>query len=186
MFDKKKPEFKFLILFIPLIIFWFFFYHYLYKIDEILGLQFDSLTEFSKLLSYQSNFILSLFNIKTSIGIHEDMVVTKILNFQFSHGVWIGEPCNGIKIFGLFTIFIISFEGEWSKKIWFIPLGVLCLHFLNILRISVLTYISAVNPFILDFNHNITFQLITYSAMLGLWYLWIIKFSSLKVNEKKN
>ena len=58
--------------------------------------------------------------------------------------------------------------------------------FLNILRISVLTYISAVNPFILDFNHNITFQLITYSAMLGLWYLWIIKFSTLKVNEKKN
>ena len=114
------------------------------------------------------------------------MVVTKILNYPFSHGVWIGEPCNGIKIFGLFSIFIISFMGKWSKKIWFIPFGILILHFLNIVRISVLTYISAVNPFILDFNHNITFQLITYSAMLGLWYLWIIKFSSSKLYEKKN
>ena len=174
MFDIKKPEFKFLVLFIPLIILWFFFYHYLYKIDEIIELKFDSLTEFSKLLSSQSNFILSIFNFNTSTEIHGEMVVTKILDFPFSHGVW------------LFTIFIISFKGDWSKKIWFIPLGVLCLHFLNILRISVLTYISAVNPFILDFNHNITFQLITYSAMLGLWYLWILKFSSLKVNEKKN
>tara|TARA_X000000950_G_scaffold231134_1_gene279588 strand:- start:848 stop:1408 length:561 start_codon:yes stop_codon:yes gene_type:complete len=186
LFDIKKPEFKFLILFIPLIIFWFFFYHYLYKIDEILGLQFDSLTEFSKLLSYQSNFILSIFNIKTSIEIHGDMVVMKILNYPFSHGVWIGEPCNGIKIFGLFTIFIIAFDGSFNNKLWYIPLGILILHFLNIIRISVLTYISAVNPFILDFNHNITFQLIIYTAMLGMWYLWILKFSSFKLNEKKN
>ena len=186
MFDIRKPEFKFLITFIPLIIIWFFFYHYLYKIDEILELKFDSLTEFSKLLSSQSNFFLHIFNVNTSVEIHGDMVVTKILNYPFSHGVWIGEPCNGIKIFGLFSIFIISFDGSWSKKLWYIPLGILILHFLNIIRISVLTYISAVNPFILDFNHNITFQLITYSAMLGLWYLWILKFSFLKFNEKKN
>ena len=102
------------------------------KIDEILELKFDSLTEFSKLLSSQSNFILSIFNFNTSTEIHGDMVVTKILDYPFSHGVWIGEPCNGIKIFGLFTIFIISFKGKWSKKIWFIPLGILCLHFLKI------------------------------------------------------
>ncbi len=186
MFDIKKPEFKFLVLFIPLIIFWFFFYHYLYKIDEILGLQFDSLTEFSKLLSSQSNFILSIFNFNTSTEIHEEIVVTKILDYPFSHGVWIGEPCNGVKIFGLFTIFIISFNGSWTNKLWYIPLGILILHLFNIVRISILTYISAVDPFILDFNHNITFQLITYSAMLGLWYLWILKFSSFKLNEKKN
>ena len=186
MFNIKKPEFKFLILFIPLIIVWFSFYHYLYKIEKFLFFQFNSLTEFSKLLSYQSNFILSIFNIDTSIEIHGDMVVTKILNYPFNHGVWIGEPCNGVKIFGLFTIFIISFNGSWTNKLWYIPLGILILHLFNIVRISILTYISAVDPFILDFNHNITFQLITYSAMLGLWYLWILKFSSFKLNEKKN
>ena len=114
------------------------------------------------------------------------MVVTKILNYPFNHGVWIGEPCNGVKIFGLFTIFIISFNGSWTNKLWYIPLGILILHLFNIVRISILTYISAVDPFILDFNHNITFQLITYSAMLGLWYIWILKFSSFKLNEKKN
>ena len=114
------------------------------------------------------------------------MVVTKILNYPFSHGVWIGEPCNGIKIFGLFTIFIISFNGSWINKLWYIPLGILILHLFNIVRISILTYISAVDPFILDFNHNITFQMITYFAMLGLWYIWILKFSSFKLNEKKN
>ena len=185
MINLKKPEFKFLTIFIPSITLWFFFYHYLYKIDTFLNLQFDSLTEFSKLLSSQSNYVLSVFGMRTSIEIHGDMIVAKILDYPFNHGVWIGEPCNGIKIFGLFSIFIISFQGKWYRKIWFVPLGILFLHFLNILRISVLTYISATNPYILDFNHNVTFQLIIYGAMLGLWYLWITKFSSLKLNEKK-
>ena len=178
----KKPEFKFIIIFIPLITIWFFLYHNLYKIDFLLGINYSLLTGFSKLLSVQSNFILSIFNFQTSIEIHGDMVVAKILGYPYSHGVWIGEPCNGIKIFGLFTIFILSFKGDIKRKIIFIPIGIAILHFLNVLRIAILTYISATNPYILDFNHNITFQLFIYGSMLALWYLWITKFS-LKINK---
>ena len=182
--DLKKPEFKFIFTFIPLIIIWYFFYHYLYSLDNLIGTNFDFLTEFSKLLTLQSNLILSNFNFETSIEIQGDMVVAKILDYPYSHGVWIGEPCNGIKIFGLFSIFILSFRGEVKQKLLFIPLGVIVLHFLNVLRIAVLTYISGVNPYILNFNHNITFQLIIYAAMLGLWYLWIIKFSLIKEDNE--
>lgn len=179
----KSPEFKFLVTFIPLIITWYFTYHYLYKIDDLLNFDSDLLTGFSKILSSQSNFILSIFNFQTSIEIHGDMVVAKIIDYPYSHGVWIGEPCNGIKVFGLFAIFILSFKGDLIKKLIFIPIGILIIHFLNIIRIALLTYISAVNPFILDFNHNITFQLIIYGSMLALWYLWIIKFSKVKSYE---
>ena len=179
----KSPEFKFLITFIPLIITWYFTYHYLYKIDDLLNFDSDLLTGFSKILSSQSNFILSIFNFQTSIEIHGDMVVAKIIDYPYSHGVWIGEPCNGIKVFGLFAIFILSFKGDLIKKLIFIPIGILIIHFLNIIRIALLTYISAVNPYILDFNHNITFQLFIYGSMLALWYLWIIKFSKVKSHE---
>lgn len=181
--NLKNPEFKFLITFIPLIITWYFTYHYLYKIDDLLNFDSDLLTEFSKILSSQSNFILSIFNFQTSIEIHGDMVVAKIIGYPYSHGVWIGEPCNGIKVFGLFAIFIFSFRGDLIKKLIFVPLGILIIHILNIIRIALLTYISAVNPYILDFNHNITFQLLIYGSMLALWYLWIIKFSKVKSHE---
>jgi len=181
--NLKSPEFKFLITFIPLIITWYFTYHYLYKIDDLLNFDSDLLTGFSKILSSQSNFILSIFNFQTSIEIHGDMVVAKIIDYPYSHGVWIGEPCNGIKVFGLFAIFILSFKGHLIKKLIFIPIGILIIHFLNIIRIAILTYISAVNPYILDFNHNITFQLFIYGSMLALWYLWIIKFSNVKSYE---
>lgn len=181
--NLKSPEFKFLITFIPLIITWYFTYHYLYKIDNLLNFNSDLLLEFSKILSSQSNFILSILNFQTSCEIHGDMVVAKIIGYPYSHGVWIGEPCNGLKVFGLFAIFILSFKGDLVKKIIFIPLGILIIHFLNIIRIALLTYISAVNPYILDFNHNITFQLLIYGSMLALWYLWIIKFSKVKSHE---
>ena len=181
--NLKSPEFKFLITFIPLIITWYFTYHYLYKVDDLLNFDSDLLTGFSKILSSQSNFILSIFNFQTSIEIHGDMVVAKIIDYPYSHGVWIGEPCNGIKVFGLFAIFILSFKGDLIKKLIFIPIGILIIHFLNIIRIALLTYISAVNPYILDFNHNITFQLFIYGSMLALWYLWIIKFSKVKSYE---
>jgi len=176
--DFKNPVLKFLITFIALITTWFFLYNYLYKLDILLGTNYSFLTEFSKFLSIQSNFVLTIFNFQTSTEIQGDMVVTKILDYPYSHGVWIGEPCNGIKIFGLFTIFILSFKGELKKKLIFITIGIAILHLLNILRIAFLTYISATNPYILDFNHNITFQLIIYTAILGLWYWWIIKFSN--------
>ncbi len=184
MFNKIKPEFKFLIQFTSFTIIWFFFYHYLYKIDNLLSLEINLLTTFSKILSYQSNLLLSLFNFKTTTEVQGTMVITKILFYPYSHGVWIGEPCNGIKVFGIFTIFIVSFKGRIFNKIWFILIGILILHVINIIRIALLTYISAVNPYILNFNHNITFQLIVYLSMLGLWYWWIIKFSSF--NEPKN
>ncbi|MFL2589400.1 MAG: exosortase family protein XrtF [Parvicellaceae bacterium] len=181
--NLKSPEFKFLITFIPLIITWYFTYHYLYKIDDLLNFDSELLTGFSKILSSQSNFILSIFNFQTSIEMHGDMVVAKIIDYPYSHGVWIGEPCNGIKVFGLFAIFILSFKGDLIKKLIFIPIGILIIHFLNIIRIALLTYISAVNPYILDFNHNITFQLFIYGSMLALWHLWIIKFSKVKSHE---
>ena len=181
--NLKKPEFNFLFLFIPSILSWFFFYNYLYKIDDFLNLEIDLLTSFSSLLSYQSNNLLSFFKFKTTTEVHGDMVITKILDYPYSHGVWIGEPCNGIKVFGLFSIFIISFKGKVIDKLWFIPIGILILHCINVIRVAILTYISATNPYILDFNHNITFQLIVYVSMLGLWYWWIIQFS--KINEAK-
>tara|TARA_B110000483_G_scaffold241783_1_gene325705 strand:- start:1415 stop:1948 length:534 start_codon:yes stop_codon:yes gene_type:complete len=170
---------KFISIFIPLIVIWFFSYHYIYKIDELLSS--NSLIYFSSILSQQSNIILEIFGFKAITEIHGDMVVSKITGLEFSHGVWIGEPCNGIKVFGLFTIFIISYHGKFLNKLIYIPAGILVLHFLNVLRIGMLTYISAVNPYILDFNHNVTFQLVIYGAMLGLWYLWIIKLSTIEL-----
>lgn len=177
------PATKFIIFFLIGLVIWFTFYHSINKIDLLFGDSHNSLLTFSILLTNQSNFLLEIIGINTILEVNGDIVVNKLLSYPNNHGVWIGEPCNGIKIFGVFSIFIACFKGKVLNKIWFIVLGILILHFLNIIRIASLTYIAAVQPQWLHFNHNITFQVIIYGAMGGLWLIWIKKLSQ---TEKKN
>ena len=177
LINKLNPSTRFLVFFIPLVLTWFISYHFIYGITFI-NVEYDILTSFSVILAKQANFILELLGFETNIEIHGDMVVSKILKYKYQHGVWIGEPCNGIKIFGVFSIFILCLRSKWINKLLFIPVGIFILHLLNVIRVASLTYISAVNPNMLDFNHNITFQIIVYSAMLLLWLFFIKKFTN--------
>ena len=139
----------------------------------------------SMLLGNQANYLLELFGYQPDIDTFDNIVVTKISGTYLNHGVWIGEPCNGLKLFGVFSIFIIAFPGSIKSKLWFIPLGILFLHFFNVLRIGTLTIIAANNPLVLNFNHNITFQIVIYSMIILLWHIWIKQFSGLKTLSKQ-
>lgn len=92
-------------------------------------------------------------------------------------GVWIGDPCNGIALFALFLIFMLSYPGPIRKKLWYIPMGLILIHLVNVLRITALTIIVDVDPTWLDFNHNYTFYIIVYSVVFALWYFWAFKIS---------
>ncbi|GIR60061.1 MAG: hypothetical protein CM15mP65_26420 [Crocinitomicaceae bacterium] len=83
-----------------------------------------------------------------------------------------------LKYLVFFSIFILCLGSKWNYKLSFIAIGIFILHLLNVIRVASLTYIAAVNPKILDFNHNITFQIIIYSAMLLLWLFFIKKFTN--------
>ena len=178
----RNKSFRFIFLFLTGIIVWFSFYHFIYEFDELLSSlshKVDIKKSISILLAKQSNFLLSLFGYNPQIEIYSDMVVTLIQGEKYNHGVWIGEPCNGLKVFGVFSIFIMAFPGSIKAKVWYIPFGVIILHFINVIRIAILTIISAFNPKFLNFNHNVTFQVIIYSFIFLLWYFWTKKISSL-------
>ena len=178
-----NKSFRFVFFFLIGIIIWFSFYHFIYEFDKLFtafSIDIDSKKSISILLAKQSNFILSLIGYDPEIEIYSEMVVTLIQDQKYNHGVWIGEPCNGLKVFGVFSIFIFAFPGKIKNKLWFIPLGIIILHFINVVRIAVLTLISSYNPELLNFNHNITFQVIIYSFIFLLWHIWTKRLSSLK------
>ena len=99
------------------------------------------------------------------------------IGIDASHGVQIGDPCNGISIFALFSGFIIAFPGPWLRKLIYVPLGVGIIYIANLLRIVILCLIAYYAPESLEFNHNYTFTVIVYSIVIFLWYLWIKRFS---------
>lgn len=101
----------------------------------------------------------------------------RTIGIDGTHGVWIGDPCNGLSLIALFSGFIIAFDGKINHKLWFIPLGALSLHLLNIIRIVALCLVVSVDYRYLDFNHTYTFTLISYSWMFFLWIIWANKLS---------
>jgi exosortase family protein XrtF len=110
----------------------------------------------------------------------------RTIGIDGSSGVWIGDPCNGIILFALFLVFMIAYPGPWKKKLWYIPLGLVIIHLVNIIRIIALTIIVTIDINWLEFNHNYTFYIFVYGAVFALWYYWAFKLSgtNLKISKE--
>lgn len=138
-------------------------------------------TNWNYILDYNivqsSQFLLNLFGYDTFIELEGNTVFLFVTEGDF-RAVIVGDECNGFKLFSIFTIFIAAFPGNWKKKIWFIPLGILIIHLANIIRVSALLLIQNYHPEYLDFNHLYTFTILVYSIIFLLWYWYIKRFSA--------
>jgi len=84
-------------------------------------------------------------------------------------GVVIGNPCDGLSLFILFTAFLLVFKGKWWFKLIFTLGGILLIHFLNVGRVMALALIVKYAPDSLDFHHSYTFTLFVYACIFLLW-----------------
>ncbi len=105
-------------------------------------------------------------------------VSERTIGIDGTHGLWIGDPCNGITLFALFTIFVLAYPGPIKKKAWFIPFGLVTIHLLNVIRVMALSIIVTYDYAYLDFNHTYTFSVLVYGYVFFLWYLWAGKLAN--------
>lgn len=125
-----------------------------------------------------SNELFNFFGSQTTIDVESDMVVLILQDANGIGMVWIGDQCNGFKLFSIFAIFILAFPGSWKAKLWFIPLGIIIIHAANIVRVISLLQIDFYYPTFLDFNHLYTFTIFVYSIIFVLWLWWAKKFGN--------
>ena len=118
-----------------------------------------------------SKWILELFNYSVFTG------GDRLIGIDGSGGLWVGDSCNGIVLFALFTGFIVSYKGNWKYKLIYIILGILTIEFLNSLRLVFLAILDTHNRAWTEFNHTYTFTIIIYAYIFLLWILWVNKFS---------
>jgi len=123
-------------------------------------------------LVYLSVEILDFFDYVLYVDYHK----VGIHNAQSS--VAVGTGCNALELFALFAGFILIFEGSWKHKIWFIPLGVIIIHLLNVARILALIFSGTVSKSLLEFNHKYTFTIIMYIITFIGWMIWVKYFAS--------
>ncbi len=118
-----------------------------------------------------SKWILELFNYNVFTG--ED----RLIGIDGSGGLWVGDNCNGIAMFALFTGFIVAYKGNWKLKIVYILIGILCIELLNIFRLVGLSILDIHSRAWTEFNHTYTFTILIYGFIFLLWILWVNKFS---------
>jgi exosortase/archaeosortase family protein len=161
---------KFIIIFllktIALYLIWFLAYDlWLKKVGVIDNLIIDNLV-------YLSVNFLEVFNYILYVDYHKVGI----------HGAYssviVGSGCNALELFALFSGFILIFEGSWKHKIWFIPLGILIIHLLNVVRILALIFSGTVSKSLLEFNHKYTFTIIMYIITFIGWMIWVKYFAS--------
>ena len=128
-------------------------------------------------LVFLSNGILQLLGYDT-IPLSDASSTIRVSGIDGTSGVWIGDPCNGFSLFALFLIFMITYPGPIKHKLWYIPVGLILIHVINAMRIAALAIIVDVNIDWLYFNHNYTFNIVVYSLVFILWYIWAKKFAS--------
>lgn len=122
------------------------------------------------------------FEIKASAYGKEFYQIGYATYINSNPGVYIAYDCNGFELLVAFIAFLIAFNFKWNKHLlWFVPVGLAIIHFINVLRVIGLMIIYEINPAWLEINHKYIFTIIVYAAILGLLYWWVSKFSSLDI-----
>ena len=70
-------------------------------------------------------------------------------------------------------LLIIIYPGIWKRKLWFIPLGMIIIHFTNILRIVLLSVVSINKPEWWHLAHDTALRGLFYVVILILWIIWV-------------
>lgn len=135
---------------------------------------------------YHTKFFLELFQYETEI-----IPSARIIRIVGTRGVTVGEPCIGIGVMAVFSALILSYPGGGLKKLWYIPIGILVIHLMNIVRIGLLTILIEINSTLWELNHKFIFKIVIYSVVFLLWIKWINLIKQLhkrkkNENRKKN
>jgi exosortase family protein XrtF len=122
---------------------------------------------FTALVSNQTKTILDSFGFKVELVQHQTEEAVRIL-VNDKPIVRIVEGCNAMSVMILFAAFIVAFSGKFLRTTLYILFGLLLIHVLNILRISMLIV------GILRFReyetlmHDIIFPLFIYGVVFAL------------------
>ena len=83
--------------------------------------------------------------------------------------------CSGLKQFLQWIVLMTFFPGPWKKKLWFIPLGLVVIHLVNIFRITGLSVVVIYWPQDWKFIHDYIYRPFFYVVMFAMWVWWVEK-----------
>ena len=128
------------------------------------------------LLNYFSSGEKYTFSIDRSVIAGEPDQLGEPVNAVIRRGtqqvLTIANACNGLELFVLYIGFLLCMPAPLSRFWVFLFGGVVCIHFLNVLRCAGLAWVSSYKPGMLNFAHHYLFKIILYGIIFILWLLY--------------
>ncbi len=125
----------------------------------------------------QTSNIQNAFGGQSSIKIN-DGIKSISMRYNGEGVVNVFEGCNGVNVMIVFVAFIIAYGGSIKRMLWFLPVGLLVIHFFNLLRIILLYVTAQHHNQYFYYIHKYFFTAALYIVVVGLWILWVAKLST--------
>ncbi len=138
--------------------------------------QFAAFEEAEEFLAHQV-FLPAAWFVNHIIG-YDIHTLHNTLYFPHNGYIAVEGSCSGLKQFYQWFFLMLLFPGPWKHKTWFIPLGLLAIHFFNIIRIILLSVVVMHWPAHWDFIHLWILRPMYYLVMFLLWVWWVEKFKT--------
>ena len=103
---------------------------------------------------------------------------TTLLTHEGEAVLAVYEGCNGVNIMIIFVAFLAAFGPYKKPMLWFLPLGLVTIHGMNLARIAGLFFVSRFLPDLSYFTHKYLFTAFLYVVIFALWWGWIRKFGN--------
>ena len=134
--------------------------------------QVDQLFVFaSDILFNQSAWIVkNIFHLNHTTDGQTIWVVTHDGNWGY---VEVSPGCTSLKQWMHFIFIMVFFPGPWKHKLWYIPAGIVVIHFVNIIRIVGLSLTLVPWPQQFDFFHDYIFKTFFYFMIFIMWVIWV-------------
>ena len=126
----------------------------------------------------QAGYLLELSGYKL---LDPNPLYTSHIGIEGTSGVIVGNTCDGLSLFILFACFVFIFKGKLWFKLLYSVLGILIIHFFNVIRVYALALIVKYSPESLEFHHSYTFTLFIYTVIFILWILKVKLYSKYKI-----
>lgn len=175
---ELHPIFRFGIHIVLLVIIWILFYKY-FRQSYWINVLYESATQ------YLTDWLIEGSGIFLNLIGYDTEVQGRMIRVAGTEGILLDRGCVGRNLLGLFAGFLIAFPGRIISKLWYIPMGLLIINFINILRISALALTLKYAPEYFDINHHAIFQYVVLAATFLMWYIWIVKINKPRLKTKK-
>ena len=99
--------------------------------------------------------------------------------------VMVSPGCTSLKQWMHWLFIMLLFPGPWKHKLWYIPLGLVIIEWVNVVRIVGLSL--ALKPWPMQFNflHDYIFKTFFYFMIFLMWLFWVEFFLEKRKMPKK-